>query len=97
VKSFAELFEECRWRPIRGCSGRFVLEGGPSRLPPAELAGEGVEIRSEHCAGTEDEVFSGRIPGGGIISYRKPDGSFIHTLSDEEGFLRKTRMLGIGS
>ena len=34
--------------------------------------------------------------GGGIISYVKDDGKFIHTLNTKEGFRRKSDQLKIG-
>lgn len=33
--------------------------------------------------------------GGGIISYQRDDGSFLHTLNTPEGFERKLRQLGL--
>ena len=32
---------------------------------------------------------------GGLISFRKDDGRYVHTLNTEEGFARKCRELGI--
>jgi hypothetical protein len=32
---------------------------------------------------------------GGLISYRRPDGTFLHTLNTAEGFARKLSDLGI--
>jgi hypothetical protein len=33
--------------------------------------------------------------GGGLISYRKPDGSYVHTLNTKEGLNRKLDQLGL--
>jgi hypothetical protein len=32
---------------------------------------------------------------GGLISYRRPDGMFLHTLNTREGLERKLRQLGV--
>jgi hypothetical protein len=33
--------------------------------------------------------------GGGLISYQRPDGTFLHTLNDEGGVRRKLEQLGL--
>jgi hypothetical protein len=33
--------------------------------------------------------------GGGLISYARGDGSYLHTLNTPDGFARKLRQLGI--
>ena len=50
------------------------------------------EYRSPHAA---DAVSVAVIEGGGLISYRKADGRFIHTLNTPEGFRRKLEQLEI--
>jgi len=35
------------------------------------------------------------LEDGGLISYRKADGRFLHTLNTREGLDRKLRQLGI--
>jgi hypothetical protein len=35
-----------------------------------------------------------RLADGGFISYRKPDGRYLHTLATPEAFERKCRQLG---
>ncbi|HYL97422.1 MAG TPA: hypothetical protein VEZ90_00590 [Blastocatellia bacterium] len=42
-----------------------------------------------------DPVFVARMEDGGLISYRRSDGSFVHTLNTIEGFNRKLGRLGI--
>ena len=41
-----------------------------------------------------DPVVAVQLPDGGLISYRKPDGRYLHTLATPEAFLRKLRQLG---
>ena len=82
------------WRPIPNCPGRFVLSSGRSSLAPSEIAPTGA--MTEHViAAAPDPIIVTAFEDGGLISYRKPDGSFIHTLNTIEGFDRKLRQLGI--
>ena len=43
----------------------------------------------------KDPVIVTPFEDGGLISYRKADGTFLHTLNTREGFERKLRQLGI--
>jgi hypothetical protein len=43
----------------------------------------------------KDVVLVVSLDRGGMISYKRDDGSFLHTLNTEEGFERKLRQLGI--
>ena len=42
-----------------------------------------------------DIVVVFELSGGGIISYKKPDGAYLHTLCDKDGFKRKLKQLEI--
>lgn len=96
MKSFDELFRERNWRPIRNCPGRFVLRGSDARLSPAEILGQTDCRVSEHrVESAPDTVLVAKIKGGGLISYRRADGSHLHTLNTPEGFERKLLQLGI--
>jgi hypothetical protein len=93
--TFATLFERWAWRPIPNCPGRFVLASGSDAIAPADMA-PGADDGSEHvCAGAKDPVIVTPFEDGGLISYRKADGMFLHTLNTREGFERKLRQLGI--
>ncbi len=46
-------------------------------------------------AAATDPVIVVQLEGGGLISYARPDGSFVHTLNTSEGFTRKLVQLGI--
>ena len=93
---FDELFDLHNWRQIRNCPGRWVLAGGPVKLTPQQVC-ESPATSSKHDSATaKDPVLVTRLAGGcGLISYARPDGSFIHTLNDAEGFARKLADLGI--
>jgi hypothetical protein len=94
---FETLKRAYTWKPIRNCPGRFVLKTGENPSI-SDLLGEDVLVDvTEHvdtpapdpvCVYPFDE-------GGGIISYRKSDGNFVHTLNTPEGFERKLHDLGI--
>jgi hypothetical protein len=89
-RSFAELRAAHPWRPIRDCPGRFVLA---SSLAPEELFGvvPSAERRLETAL---DPVAVATLAGGGLISFHRPDGSWVHTLGTTEGFGRKLAQLG---
>jgi len=93
--TFAELKSNAAWRPIPHCPGRFVLSAGPSQVSPADLVAATAEV-AEHVVSTaKDPVAVAPLDEGGLISYRKRDGTYIHTLNTREGFARKLRQLGI--
>ena len=93
--SFEELQQKLEWVPIRGCPGRFILRAGPVTLRPEEVVGPDCELKEFHVDGAPDIVVAGRLIGGGLISYKKGDGKYLHTLNTEEGFERKLAQLGI--
>ena len=58
-------------------------------MSPVEIVPAGVHV-TEHVVGAAKEpVLVGVLRDGGLISYRKPDGTYIHTLDSREGFKRK--------
>ena len=90
-----ELRSGWGWAPIRGCPGRFLFREGAVDLRPEDLVGPHCGLREFRVEGARDAVIVGRFEGGGIISYRKEDGTYLHTLNTEEGFERKLAQLGI--
>jgi hypothetical protein len=93
--SFDDLMNSRQWRPIRNCPGRFVLVDGGRSISLAEIIGPGVEVGEFQAAGAKDTVLVASLDRGGMISYKRADGSFLHTLNTEEGFARKLRQLQI--
>ena len=87
------------WRPIHGCPGRFVLSpaafsGSPEKL--LSTLGRTVEVRSDFAVDSVHVTRLGEeLREGGLISYRKADGRFVHTLNTGEGFVRKLAQLAI--
>lgn len=93
--NFHQLLESWAWKPIRHCPGRFILSGAKADLRPEEVVGEAVDVGVYRVDAAKDIVLVVRLDRGGLISYKKQDGSFIHTLNTPEGFERKLRQLGI--
>jgi hypothetical protein len=46
--------------------------------------------------GARDPVIVARFEDGGLISYLRADGTYVHTLNTCEGLERKLAQLGIG-
>jgi hypothetical protein len=93
--TFDRLMSSRSWKPIRDCPGRFVLSPADPSVAPQELAGPDVQFREHRVAAARDIVIVGRFANGGLISYRRADGSFVHTLNTQEGFERKLQQLGL--
>lgn len=91
--SFEKLKTRYRWKPIGNCPGRFVLEGGISQVTPEALCRKPAKVFPS--TRLPDLVYVISVINGGIISYQKKDGGFIHTLCDEEGFSRKLNDIGV--
>ncbi len=91
---YAALEEAGRWRDLPGCPGRKVLIGA-SELSPRDLLGEATPIHVFQTAAAEDPVHVAVVPGGGLLSYAKPSGDFVHTLNTPAGLARKLDQLGI--
>ena len=94
--SFEKLYSEREWEPIRDCPGRYALRGVDRRMNVESMVGTTVQVSEHQSIAAKDTVLVALLEGGGgIISYRRSDGSFLHTLNDEEGLERKLKQLGI--
>ncbi len=92
--SFEYLINRWLWKPIRDCPGRFILKH-ESNLSLEDLVGTNSQAR-EFCVMTaKDLVVVIRFEDGGLISYKRADGSYLHTLNTIDGFTRKLAQLGI--
>lgn len=90
------LLDRWAWRPIPNCPGRYALKAGAVVTPPEDVAC-GAKRGSEYVSvSSRDPVIVTPLDDGGLISYRKAGGLFLHTLNTREGFERKLRHLGIG-
>lgn len=96
MKSFEQLFKEHDWRPIRNCPGRYVLHETGCHLSQTDILGEASPATEHTVEKAPDTVLVVKLrDGGGLISYRRADGSVLHTLNTTEGFERKMLQLGI--
>jgi hypothetical protein len=73
-----------------------VLDGLSERTVE-ELAGlaSPASVRTSKIA--HDPIVIAHLSDGGLISCRKPDGRYLHTLATPEAFERKLRQLGFES
>ena len=92
--TFNDLISRYQCRPIPNCPGRFIIRNS-GHLTVQDLCTSAVDTEEFAVDTVPDPVIICRFSGGGIISYRKADGTFVHTLNNIEGFKRKCRELGI--
>lgn len=78
---------------IYGCPGRWLL--ADQEMPLIELQAGALWWKSCLVPSAPDRVQVIRYAEGGIISYVKGKGRYIHTVNTEEGFRRKLAKLGI--
>jgi hypothetical protein len=96
MATFEELLIKWKWMAIRDCPGRYKMFASRADLVPEDLLGPEVEVKTFHVPGARDTVLvASLVGGGGLISYKRADGSHLHTLNTEEGFERKLIDLGI--
>lgn len=94
LTTFEKVFGGGNWKPIRNCPGRFVMIGGRSDLPIEKIVESKNPVIEFSTEIIPDKVLTLEFEdGGGIISYAKDDGKFIHTLNTQEGFKRKLDQL----
>lgn len=93
--TFDELLTKWNWKPIRNCPGRFLLSGVRSDLPPEALVGPETGLFEFYVETARDKVMVAQLDEGGLISYKRADGTYLHTLNSAEGFSRKMLQLGI--
>lgn len=92
---FDTLITKYTWNRIYGCPGRFILKHPDKKITIDELLNETAIVNSFSQGSAKDEVLIVKLGACGIISYRKPDGVYIHTLNTEAGFNKKLDKLHI--
>jgi hypothetical protein len=95
MTTFDELMTKWDWKPIRDCPGRYKMSASPADLSPADLLRPEAEVKMFQVASARDTVVVASLGGGGLISYKRADGSYLHTLNTADGFERKLKDLGI--
>jgi hypothetical protein len=91
---FSELMAGYDWKPIPNCPGRYVLSA-KSIVSPEQLLGADVKVRRFQVSAATDQVLVACLDDGGLISYVRADGTYVHTLNTVQGFERKLLNLGI--
>ena len=95
--TFEELRAKWNWKAIPHCPGRFRLVGVRPDLPSEALFGCEMAFSEFTVEAAHDTVVVATFDGGGLISYKRGDGTYVHTLNTPEGFTRKMGQLGIDS
>jgi hypothetical protein len=97
--SFDHLFQLYSWKEIPNCPGRYVLSKQDHRrletVTPTTILDNQVPVEifaSEVC---RDRVHVAKFLDGGLLSYEKSDGTFVHTLNNLSGLARKMKHLNI--
>jgi hypothetical protein len=95
LPTFDEIFGRWGWSPIPNCPGRYTLAKGTRSLSIIEVVGHQTAVFEYAVSTARDRVFIVLLREGGVISYRRQDGSFLHTLGTAAAFDRKVLQLGI--
>jgi hypothetical protein len=96
--SFGALMPAFPWLPIRGCPGRYRLAALAAPVSLQDLLGPETCVERFQVPTARDPVWVARFgDGAGLISYERPDGTFVHTLNTPDGLRRKLTQLGIST
>jgi hypothetical protein len=93
--TFNDVLKMGLWVPIKNCLGRFALHDVSPTFSLSDLLGPDVAVQQAHSQKAKDIVWIARLEDGGVISYARSDGSWLHTLNTEEGLERKLKQLEI--
>jgi hypothetical protein len=93
--TFDQLMSMWTWDAIPNCPGRYKLSGGASALLVQDLFGSDVELHTYAVPTARDTVIVAKLSNFGIISYKRANGLFVHTLNTSSGLERKLISLGI--
>ena len=94
----------CEWKEIRNCPGRYTVRRRRdlARWPPERLLAAALGAAApqtslwRHSSSTSDAIQAVRLAGGGgLLTYARSDGKFVHTLNTESGLLRKIAALRV--
>ena len=91
---FVTVYEMRAWMPIRSCPGQYGLAAGAVAEAPSALVPDAAQYEFA-VPSARDVVVVVPLADGGLISYRRADGTYVHTLNTRDGFARKLNQLGI--
>ena len=89
-----EIMSKHSYKPIRNCPGRYILVIDEKKSIE-EIINLNIEIKEYNLRAAKDIVLIVKLDNGGLISYKRNDGTFLHTINTNEGFERKIKQLGI--
>lgn len=90
---FETLHARFEWAAIPNCPGRYVLRTDRATIPPERLVDESASTRRCHSPHAADPIELVLLENGALLSYRKADGRYVHTLNTPEGLARKLAQL----
>lgn len=97
--TFDRLMKKYSWKEIENCPGRYLLIKDDHQhlrfVTPKSFLNDRIDIEifiSDIC---RDRVHIGQFIDGGLLSYEKSDGTFVHTLNNSTGLQRKINHLKI--
>ncbi len=93
-----DLLQRFDGQPIPRCPGRYVLRGIDRTKGPASVVESRRAITEHAVVKARDKVVVtrlGEFGEWGLISYARPDGTWLHTANTPEGFERKLADLGV--
>jgi hypothetical protein len=91
--TFDSVLARWPWRPIANCPGRWVLCGTEGDLTPEAVLGEPATPIELHSATTPDTIFVVHFERGGLLTFQKANGVYVHTLNTPEGLARRLQRL----
>ena len=96
---FMKLFKLYSWKEIKNCPGRYLLTKEDNQrlrlISPNEILNDQVSIQIFNSQICQDRIHIGKFVDGGLLSYEKSDGTFVHTLNNTSGLNRKMNHLNI--
>lgn len=96
---FTKLFNLYSWIEIKNCPGRYLLTKADNQrlrlIPPNEFLNNKITIQIFSSQICPDPIHIGKFSDGGLLSYEKSDGTFVHTLNNTSGLNRKINHLNI--
>ncbi len=95
MNTVTDLLKRYEWRQIPNCRGRFTMATQQPALSITDLMGEDCQPVEIASVLARDTILIVPLKDGGVISYRREDGTCLHTLNTPEGFRRKLKDLGI--
>ena len=93
--TFEALKSAGTWKLIRNCPGRFILVTDDNYLSLAVFTGLDIAVKEYRSEKAKDRVIVAVLEGGGVISYKRDDGTYLHSLNTPDGFTRKLKQLEI--